>query len=69
MERENNSKFVDRRKFLKSGSAFAAAAMFLPLGTSKIYGAFKTGHLANSIPVATLNNGVKMPMLGFGTNT
>lgn len=69
MKDQDQSKIVNRRKFLKTGSAFAAASMFLPLGTSKIYGAFKMGHLANSIPDATLNNGVKMPMLGFGTNT
>lgn len=69
MKDQNQSKFVNRRKFLKTGSAFAAASMFLPLGTSEMYGAFRTNYITNSIPYATLNNGVKMPMLGFGTNT
>ncbi len=69
MKEENKSKKVHRRKFLKTGSAFVAASMFLPAGTSKIYGTFNISDLSNSIPDVTLNNGVKMPRLGFGTNT
>lgn len=69
MKKENKSKNVHRRKFIKIGSAYVAATMFLQTGTSKIYGAFKISDQANSIPDVTLNNGVKMPRLGFGTNT
>ncbi len=65
---ENFSK-VKRREFLKRSTMFAAGTMLLGFGGSKIYGAFKFIEIENSIPIVTLSNNIKMPMLGFGTNT
>ena len=54
---------MNRRKFLKTGSLFTVASMFISFGGQKIFG-FSS---SKSIPITTLNNGVKMPFLGFGT--
>ncbi len=69
MENTNQSNGINRRKFLQTGSAFAVATMFLPFGGNKIFGNNIATDAANSVPSVTLNNGVKMPRLGFGTNT
>lgn len=60
---------LKRREFIKTSSKIAAGAMFLHLGSSNIFGALKSTQMQNSIPNITLNNGIKMPILGFGTNT
>jgi len=65
---ENFSK-VKRREFLKRSAMFAAGTVFLGFGGSKLYGAFKFTEFENAIPMVTLSNHIKMPMLGFGTNT
>ena len=39
------------------------------LGSSKLFGCVTATQKKISIPTVTLNNGVLMPMLGFGTNT
>ena len=64
---ENQPKGMKRRDFLKSTASFAAAGMFMGFGSSKLFGAFASDTAANSIKMITLNNGVKMPALGFGT--
>jgi 2,5-diketo-D-gluconate reductase A len=68
--KDNNKQVseIKRRKFLQTGIALGASAMFLPLNTYKVFGQSSTLK-AYSIPTVTLNNGVEMPMLGFGTNT
>ena len=60
---------VKRRKFLKRSAKFAAATMFMGLGSSKLFGALNSPQTKSSIPIVTLNNGIPIPMLGFGTNT
>jgi len=60
---------ANRRQFLKAGSALAASATLLPFGTTRLFGASKSGNREVSIPTVALNNGIKMPILGFGTNT
>jgi len=60
MEKKKQSNGISRRSFLQTGSLFAASALLMPLS------AFKVG---DSIPSITLNNGIPMPILGFGTNT
>ena len=60
---------IKRRQFLKIGSSFAASAMILPFSTRKAFGGLNSRLTESSIPVVTLNNGLDMPMLGFGTNT
>jgi 2,5-diketo-D-gluconate reductase A len=69
MEKKNQSSRIKRRQFLQIGSAFAASAIFLPVSTHKVFGAANSALSKNSIPTVTLNNGIPMPILGFGTNT
>lgn len=69
MDRKNQSGELKRRKFLQIGSTFAASALLLPLSGNNVFGAFNAAETKNSIPNVKLNNGVPMPMLGFGTNT
>jgi 2,5-diketo-D-gluconate reductase A len=66
---ENSIKNLKRREFLKSGATLAAASLFLGSGSSKLFGALYSGPFARSIPTVRLNNGIPMPMIGFGTNT
>lgn len=60
---------IKRREFLKSSAKFAAATVFVGLGSSKLFGAFSAAKVKSSLPAIALNNGVAMPRLGFGTNT
>jgi len=69
MEKKNQSSRIKRRQFLQIGSTFAASAIFLPVSAHKVFGAFNPAISKKSIPNVTLNNGLPMPMLGFGTNT
>jgi len=69
MEKKNQSDEIRRRKFLQIGSTFAASALFLPLSGTKLFSADKATQAKNGIPAVILNNGKKMPRLGFGTNT
>lgn len=66
MEKKIQSNGIKRRDFIRTGAAFAASAFILPLTGTNVFGASQT---KNAIPYVTLNNGLKMPMLGFGTNT
>jgi len=67
MNKKKITSGINRREFLQSGAKIAASAMFLGLGTSKIFGAFNSTPLVGPIKSINLNNGVKMPILGFGT--
>lgn len=58
---------INRRKFLQTSAKVAASAMVMGLGTTKIFGALNSVATEVSIENVTLNNGVKMPILGFGT--
>ncbi len=42
MKKDKQSSELNRRKFLQIGSAFAASALFLPAGASKVFGALKS---------------------------
>lgn len=66
---KKNSNGVNRREFLKVTTKFTAATIFIGLGSSKLFSANTDNQNKISIPTVTLNNGVKMPRLGFGTNT
>jgi len=68
MENHRNG-LVKRREFLKRSTKFAAATVFVGLGSSKLFGALSATQIKNSIPTVLLNNGIPMPRLGFGTNT
>ena len=69
MEKKNQSNKMARRKFLQTGATFAASAILLPVYGNKVFGRLNSTQKRNSIPTVTLNNGIPMPMLGFGTNT
>ena len=66
---KKNSNGVNRREFLKVTTKFTAATIFIGLGSSELFGANTDNKKKISIPTVTLNNGVLMPILGFGTNT
>ncbi len=57
---------IDRRQFLKLGSAFAASTFLLPLQACS---SLRQEGSAANIPSTQLNNSLSMPMMGFGTNT
>jgi 2,5-diketo-D-gluconate reductase A len=59
---------VDRRAFLKTTAKVVTATVLMDFGISKLFAATTTQKKV-SIPTVTLNNGVQMPRLGFGTNT
>lgn len=67
MDRKNYTEGMKRREFLKTGTALAATTMFMGAGITKLFGAHNHVAMGSSIENVTLNNGVKMPVLGFGT--
>lgn len=67
MDKKNQKNRINRREFLETGVKFGATALFMGLGTSTLFGAGNTNQTATSIETVTLNNGVTMPILGFGT--
>jgi 2,5-diketo-D-gluconate reductase A len=60
---------INRRVFLKNSTALVASAALFSYGGFEVFGAERLSSSKTSIPSVILNNGVKMPMLGFGTNT
>lgn len=67
MERKRKNKEMTRRRFFKTSAAYAASAMLTGIGASALFGAPNNGSVKRAISDVTLNNGVKMPVLGFGT--
>jgi 2,5-diketo-D-gluconate reductase A len=67
METKNNSNGLVRREFLKSTAKFSTATLFFSMGGVKLFGSNSSSVSQPDIPLLTLRNGVKMPMLGFGT--
>jgi len=66
---KNHMNGIKRREFLTRSAKLTAAAMFMGVGNSKLFGAHNSTQSKKLIPRVTLNNGLPMPMLGFGTNT
>ena len=66
MDKKHKPREINRREFFQTGAKLAASAMFLSLGSSKLFGALGP-NTGSSIPLVSLNNGIKMPILGFGT--
>jgi 2,5-diketo-D-gluconate reductase A len=58
---------VNRRQFLKQGATFAAGTLLLGSGTTRLIGSPSSHRTGRSIETVTLNNGIEMPILGFGT--
>ena len=69
MHEKNQPKGIKRREFLKTSAKFTASTVVLSLGGFSLLHAASSSAIENSIPTVSLNNGIKMPMLGFGTNT
>jgi hypothetical protein len=69
MKNERNTNGMNRRLFLQTSAKCAASAMFLSLGSAPSFAAPNASTQKNLIPLVTLNNGLKMPRLGFGTMT
>jgi 2,5-diketo-D-gluconate reductase A len=69
MKKSNQFDGLNRREFLQTSAMLAATAMVASFGASKLFGAVSNNPLATGIKNITLNNGVKMPILGFGTLT
>jgi 2,5-diketo-D-gluconate reductase A len=64
--KENHLK---RREFLKTTGKTALATLFMGSLGPGAWGAMGQGEENVFIPKVSLNNGVQMPILGFGTNT
>ena len=58
---------MKRKEFLQRSATFAAGTMIIGSGTSTLIGAGRGRKSGVSIETVTLNNGVEMPILGFGT--
>ena len=68
MKRKTQSDRIKRREFIQTSARFAAGASLLGLGSSKLFGTAHAGNpWASPIETIALNNGVDMPVLGFGT--
>jgi 2,5-diketo-D-gluconate reductase A len=68
MKRIAKGNRIKRREFIQTGARFAAGAAFMGVGSAKLIGrAHPNAPGTTSIETIALNNGVKMPILGFGT--
>ena len=67
MKAKSNSKGLSRRSFIETSAKFAASAMFFSFTGLKLSSASDFIKSGPHIPMVTLNNGLKMPILGFGT--
>ncbi len=67
MKRKNQAQGIKRREFLQRSAAFTAGSMIVGSGTSTLFGAGTSRRSGTSIESITLNNGIEMPILGFGT--
>jgi len=63
------NKIINRREFLQTSLKVATGVMIMASGTSKLFGYINSIPIIGAIPTAELNNGIQIPMLGFGTNT
>ena len=66
---KNKENHLKRREFLKTTGKTALATLFMGSLGPGVWGAIGHGKVNVSIPTVSLNYGVKMPILGFGTNT
>ncbi|WET03002.1 aldo/keto reductase [Flavobacterium sp. YJ01] len=68
MNSQNQKNEINRRKFLQNSAKFVAAGMYLGMfGMPELFANETTDNAVANIPVVKLNNGLKMPILGFGT--
>ena len=68
MSSQNQKNEINRRSFLQTSAKFAAAGIYLGVfGMPELFGNVVVDKKDVQIPDVKLNNGVKMPILGFGT--
>ena len=67
MKRKKQAEGMKRREFFQRSFTIAAGTMIMGSGTSTLFGATYSRRSGTSIDTVTLNNGIKMPILGFGT--
>jgi 2,5-diketo-D-gluconate reductase A len=67
MQIKNQYQGMKRREFIQHGAMFTAGTMLLGAGSSRLFGASHAFRSGTSIETITLNNGIEMPLLGFGT--
>jgi len=67
MNKKNYFYGTGRRDFLITGGKLAASTTLLSLGGFSLMSAIEPYRADLAIPVVQLNNGLNMPMLGFGT--
>ena len=68
MGKENKNNEIKRREFLQGGAMLTASALLSPFGGYTVFGAPNPTLAESVVPTVTLNNGLAMPMLGFGTS-
>jgi 2,5-diketo-D-gluconate reductase A len=66
MKDDSQIKGINRREFLQSSAKYSVSAILATMGATSLFGAPRTP-MATTIENVSLNNGVKMPILGFGT--
>lgn len=68
MNSQNQKNEINRRRFLQNSVKLAAAGIYLGMfGMPELFGNVLMDKEAKGIPDIKLNNGLKMPILGFGT--
>jgi len=67
MDTKNQQSQIKRRDFLQKSAVFATSAIFLPFLNNSAFSASNPIKSKSSIPTVKLNNGLPMPLLGFGT--
>lgn len=68
MKEKKNNKGINRREFLQTSARYSASAILATVGTSRLFSAPSPySPPETTIENVTLNNGVQMPILGFGT--
>jgi len=68
MNSQNQKNEINRRRFLQNGVKLAAAGIYLGMfGMPDLFGNVLMDKEAKGIPDVKLNNGLKIPILGFGT--
>lgn len=69
MNQKEQSTEMKRRAFLQTGAKFAASTVLLSFGVQHLIAGHRHNPIEPSIPDMILNNGIKMPVLGFGTHS
>jgi 2,5-diketo-D-gluconate reductase A len=67
METKDQQNQIKRRDFLQKSAVFAASTFILPFLGNSAFSALNPLQSNSSIPTVKLNNGLLMPILGFGT--